>query len=84
MIGRAATLNVGRFGVQYPFPGAMPPSLGETLGGSMNRVVHGKVEQNGGQVVVPKMAVPTVGYLAYCKDTEGNIFGIFQPDAAAQ
>ena len=44
----------------------------------------GKVKQNGGQVVVPKMAVPTVGYLAYCKDTEGNIFGIFQPDAAAQ
>jgi uncharacterized protein len=43
-----------------------------------------KVEQHGGQVVVPKMTVPTVGYLAYCKDTEGNIFGIFQPDHSAQ
>ena len=43
-----------------------------------------KVEQHGGQVVVPKMAVPTVGYLAYCKDTEGNLFGIFQPDHTAQ
>lgn len=43
-----------------------------------------KVEQNGGKVVVPKMSVPTVGYLAYCTDTEGNIFGIFQPDSSAK
>ena len=44
----------------------------------------GKVEQHGGQVVVPKMTIPTVGYVAYCKDTEGNIFGIYQPDHSAQ
>ena len=43
-----------------------------------------KVEQHFGQVVVPKMTIPTVGYVAYCKDTEGNIFGIFQPDHSAQ
>ncbi|MGC2109653.1 MAG: VOC family protein [Candidatus Korobacteraceae bacterium] len=43
-----------------------------------------KVEQHGGKVVVPKMTVPTVGYLAYCNDPEGNIFGIFQPDGAAK
>ena len=42
-----------------------------------------KVEQNGGQVVVPKMTIPTVGYVAYGKDTEGNLFGIFQPDHSA-
>jgi predicted enzyme related to lactoylglutathione lyase len=42
------------------------------------------VERSGGQVVVPKMAVPTIGWLAYCKDTEGHIFGILQPDPAAQ
>lgn len=42
------------------------------------------VERSGGQVVVPKMAVPTIGWLAYCKDTEGHIFGILQPDSAAQ
>jgi predicted enzyme related to lactoylglutathione lyase len=35
-------------------------------------------------VVVPKMAVPGVGYLAYCQDTEGITFGIieFAPNAA--
>jgi len=33
------------------------------------------VEASGGTVVLPKMAVPGVGWLVYCKDTEGNIFG---------
>lgn len=42
-----------------------------------------KVEANGGSVVVPKMAVPGVGWLAYCKDTEGNQFGMMQPDESA-
>jgi predicted enzyme related to lactoylglutathione lyase len=39
---------------------------------------------NGGQVVVPKMPIPGVGWLVYCKDTEGNIFGMMQGDANAQ
>ncbi len=43
-----------------------------------------KIEEHGGHVVVPKMTIPTVGYIAYCKDTEGNIFGIYQPDHSAQ
>ena len=38
------------------------------------------VESNGGQVVVPKMPIPGVGWLVYCKDTEGNIFGMMQED----
>jgi uncharacterized protein len=46
--------------------------------------VSAKVWDKGGQIVVPKMAVPGVGWLAYCKDTEGNIFGIMQEDRAAQ
>ena len=39
-----------------------------------------KAEGNGATVVVPKMPVPGVGWLVYCKDTEGNIFGMLQPD----
>ena len=42
-----------------------------------------KVEGAGGKTVVPKMPVPGVGWLAYCKDTEGNIVGLMQPDKAA-
>lgn len=34
-------------------------------------------------VVVPKMAVPGVGWLAYAKDPDGNIFGMMQADAGA-
>lgn len=37
----------------------------------------------GGVNVVPKMPIPTVGWLAYCKDTEGNIFGMMQHDPTA-
>jgi predicted enzyme related to lactoylglutathione lyase len=38
----------------------------------------------GGTIALPKMPIPTVGWLAYCKDTEGNIFGMMQMDANAK
>lgn len=38
----------------------------------------------GGQVALPKMAIPGVGWLAYCKDPEGNIFGMTQFDRSAK
>jgi len=31
----------------------------------------------------PKMAVPGIGWLAYVKDPDGNIFGMLQPDMNA-
>jgi predicted enzyme related to lactoylglutathione lyase len=37
----------------------------------------------GGQISVPKMTVPHIGWLAYAKDPQGNIFGIMQPDTSA-
>ncbi|MBN2565018.1 MAG: VOC family protein [Candidatus Eisenbacteria bacterium] len=43
-----------------------------------------KIEKGGGSVIVPKMKVPGVGYLAYCKDPEGNVFGIMQEDTAVK
>ena len=30
-----------------------------------------------------EMPVPGVGWLAYCKDTEGNVFGMMQTDPTA-
>jgi predicted enzyme related to lactoylglutathione lyase len=38
----------------------------------------------GGRVVVPKKAIPRAGYSAQVTDTEGNIFGLWQNDSAAQ
>jgi hypothetical protein len=43
-----------------------------------------KVEESGGKVVVPKMAIPGVGWLAYCTDPGGLIFGITSPDPTAK
>jgi predicted enzyme related to lactoylglutathione lyase len=37
----------------------------------------------GGTVTRPKGAVPGVGWLAYCTDTEGNPFGMMQADESA-
>ena len=42
------------------------------------------VESAGGKVTVPKMAIPGVGWLAYCVDPEGNQFGMMQNDPAAK
>jgi len=42
------------------------------------------ITKNGGKVAVAKMPIPGVGYLAYCTDTEGNVFGVMQPDANAK
>jgi len=35
-----------------------------------------KVEKIGGKVVVPKTAVPGIGYFAVCLDTENNTFAL--------
>ncbi len=33
---------------------------------------------------MPKTTLPGVGYLAYCQDTEGNVFGVMQEDRSAR
>jgi len=38
----------------------------------------------GGKLALAKMPIPGVGWLAYCKDTEGNIFGMMQNDPNAK
>ena len=43
-----------------------------------------KALKGGGVIALPKMAVPGVGWLAYCKDTEGNIFGMMHRDVNAK
>lgn len=50
------------------------PSLDDTIA---------KITARGGTLALPKMAVPGVGWLAYYKDTEGNVFGVMQSDPSA-
>ncbi len=39
---------------------------------------------NGGKVALPKYALPGMAWQGYYIDTEGNIFGIHQPDENAK
>ena len=43
-----------------------------------------KILEHGGKVVLPKRAIPGVGYLVYVQDTEGNVFGLHQEDRSAK
>jgi len=50
-------------------------SLGESIG---------RAQKAGGALAVPKMPIPGIGWLAYCKDPDGNIFGLLQEDRNAK
>jgi len=43
-----------------------------------------KVEETGGTITSPKHPVPGVGWMAYFKDPEGNIFGMMEMDETAK
>ena len=43
-----------------------------------------RVLASGGAMALAKMPVQGVGWLAYCKDTEGHIFGMMQNDPGAK
>lgn len=43
-----------------------------------------RITEAGGRVLAPKIAIPGEGYVQYCQDTEGNVFGIIEYDELAQ
>jgi hypothetical protein len=48
----------------------------------LNATVEAASER-GGEVRLPRFAVPGVGWQAYLADTEGNLFGVLQADSSA-
>jgi len=42
------------------------------------------VVENGGKVVVPKTAIPGMGYFAYCLDNQGLLFGIAEANTESK
>jgi len=42
-----------------------------------------KVKAAGGTMALEKQPIPGVGWLAYCKDPEGTLFGLHQEDPTA-
>jgi uncharacterized protein len=41
------------------------------------------VVANGGTIIIPRTLIPTVGYLIFFRDTEGNAVGAMQYDSTA-
>ena len=42
-----------------------------------------KITEAGGEVIAPKQSIPGLGYVQYCRDTEGNTFGVIEYDDPA-
>ena len=43
-----------------------------------------KIMANGGKIAMPKMAIVGMAWQGYFIDTEGNTFGLHQPDTTAK
>ncbi|WP_071394732.1 VOC family protein [Bacillus tuaregi] len=46
--------------------------------------IEAKILEHGGKLALPKYALPGMAWQGYYIDTEGNIFGIHQPDENAK
>ena len=55
-----------------------------TIGVESVDEVVAKVTAAGGQVVMPKMAIPGIGWQAYCSDPQGTLLGLHQEDPEAK
>jgi predicted enzyme related to lactoylglutathione lyase len=70
-------------GITRPREGQSPGTLNTVAVESLGEAIK-KIEQRGGKICVPKMAIPKIGWLAYAADPAGNVFGILEPDENAK
>ena len=70
-------------GMTRPREGQSPGTLNTVAVQSLDQTIK-KIEQRGGKICVPKMAIPKIGWLAYAEDPVGNAFGIIEPDEKAK
>ena len=70
-------------GITRPREGQTPGTLNTVVVPSIDQYIK-KIEQSGGSICVPKMAIPTIGWLAYGADPAGNVFGVIEPDTKAK
>ncbi len=59
-------------------------ALGYTVGVEDCAAAIPKVERAGGKIFKELHAVPGVGWMAYCTDIDGNVFGLMQEDTEAK
>ena len=72
-------INGGMLPRQHPGQGVVNTITVQDLDASI-----AVVQAAGGKIIVPRMAVPGVGWLAYFMDPENNPGGIMQSDPAAK
>ena len=63
--------------------GQNPGTLNTIAVASLDQTIKA-IEQRGGKICVPKMAIQRVGWLAYAEDPAVNVFGIIEPDTNAK
>ncbi|MBM7619969.1 putative enzyme related to lactoylglutathione lyase [Bacillus tianshenii] len=69
-----------------PAPEANQPMNGFscTMGVADYEATEKLILEHGGKVAVPKYALPGMAWQGYYVDTEGNVFGVHQPDENAK
>ncbi|HVO89940.1 MAG TPA: VOC family protein [Casimicrobiaceae bacterium] len=79
-------INGGLLPRRGPRPDAMGPVNGYVCTIDVDNLdaYIARATSLGASVALPKMPIPSVGWLAYFKDTEGNVFGMMQADANAR
>lgn len=68
-------------------PGQEPTGINGavlTLGSADYDADHERILAAGGAVALPKSALPGMAWQGYYLDTEGNVFGVHQPDPEAR
>jgi predicted enzyme related to lactoylglutathione lyase len=70
-------------GMTRPREGQSPGTLNTVAVKFLDQTIR-QIEQRGGKICVPKMAIPKVGWLAYAADPAGNVFGVIEPDTNAK
>ena len=68
-----------------------PPELNQPMNGFSCTIgvddydsTEAKILEHGGKIALPKYALPGMAWQGYYGDTEGNIFGVHQPDENAK
>ncbi|MED3575559.1 VOC family protein [Cytobacillus praedii] len=67
-----------------PEPGQAMNGFACTMGVEDYNATEAKIISGGGTVALPKHALPGMAWQGYYMDTEGNVFGIHQPDENAK
>jgi uncharacterized protein len=69
-------------GLRGRMPGEGPATI-NTMGVESVDAALETIKAAGGNVIMDKMAIPSMGWVAYATDTEGVTFGVFEMDSSA-